>query len=120
MTGNEDKAADLNKFANLLNEAKKSGDISQAISGAVEGNKELEALVDPASQVIKKVQDGEKFDAAKLATDQASKMIGGEEGDKLKKNMGGLIKFTDAIEKKDAGKALSTASESVVDQDVAK
>ena len=45
------------------------------------------------------MQDGEKFDAAKLATDQASKMIGGEEGDKLKKNMGGLIKFTDAIEK---------------------
>ena len=75
----------------------------------------MEALVDPASQVIKQVKDGDKADAATIATDQAGKMIGGDEGKKLKKNMGGLIQIADAIEKKDTSKALKTTSDAVAD-----
>ena len=33
-------------------------------------------------------------------------MVGGEGGDKLKENMGQVIKIADSVEKKDAGKAL--------------
>ena len=47
-------------------------------------------------------------------------MIGGEGGDKLKENMGQMIKLADSVEKKDANKALETASKTFIDPKLAK
>lgn len=86
----------------------------------VKGHQQLEDLVNPASQLVKQVKSGDKLEAAKTATKQAGKAVGGEQGQKLEKNMGDLINFTDAVEKKDTNKALNTAASTFVDPSVTK
>lgn len=106
-TGNGDKLKEMNHMVGLVEKAKK-GDIEAAVTEGVQGNKDLQALAKStnADKLVKQVKSGDVLKAATTATDSASKMVGGKGGDKLKENMGQVIKIADAVEKKDAGKAL--------------
>lgn len=112
-TGN-DKLKDLgDKVVNVVDEAK-DGDITGAISAGVEGNEKLEDFSGMTDQIVKQVQNGDKFDAIKTATEGIADQIGGEAGQDLKKNVGGLTDLTESISNKDAAASLDTTIETMV------
>jgi len=78
LASQEDKIKELTKAADLVKEAKNTGDVEAAMKKGVKGNKQLEDLVNPASQIVKQVKSGDKLEAAKTATEQAGKAVGGE------------------------------------------